>query len=294
MKNSCESGELSRKGDKNFSLPESETFKKIIKKRQENGNVYLQFMEKLIEKEKRYQKIEIECGNILKKRFLDKKKNKLLYLEKHRILPNYEGGTYKKNNVVLLTFAEHIMAHYFRFIQYGKVEDLRAYRIMLSDSNEKIRAEKASFAGQIGGRKQQELLRKQNLGWYNSTQQRQRGLKGSETSRQRGVGAFDPQNRMDANKEWQKKYVSDDFFRKKMKKNLFLGTLQRIGIVVFYYDNDNSKGSSVRYKAPSFSVSVRKGVEYTEERVHMSEDLFWYHLKFAERPGQSYKCRVQR
>ena len=37
IQNFRESGELSRKGNKNFSLPESETFKNIIKKRKKTG-----------------------------------------------------------------------------------------------------------------------------------------------------------------------------------------------------------------------------------------------------------------
>jgi len=55
MKNSRESGELSRKGCKNFFLPESETFQKIIENRQQKQkqDIYLQFIEKMIEKQKK-------------------------------------------------------------------------------------------------------------------------------------------------------------------------------------------------------------------------------------------------
>jgi hypothetical protein len=289
LPNPRESGELSRKGSKNFSLPESETFIKIIEKRQRQSDIYMTFIEKMIEKQTRYQEISVESVNQFKKFFQDTKTNKILYLEKHRIIPGHERGKYEKKNVILLTFAEHTMAHYLRYLQYGRTEDLRAYRIMVSNSDEEIRLETASFAGKIGGRRQQELLREQNLGWYNSDQQRERGLKGAAEARERGVGAYDPQNLADANKAWKERYKSDPVFRSEIQQNLFVGTMQRIGIVVSYYDKDKTKVISVRYSTPYTSVS-QKGFEYTENRVHMSEDLFWYHLKFAEKPSQSYDC----
>jgi hypothetical protein len=208
MKNSRESGELSRKGCKNFFLPESETFQKIIENRQQKQkqDIYLQFIEKMIEKQKNYEEFEVHTNKNSKKRFFrNRKTKKILFLEKHRILPGHEGGIYRKNNVLLLTFAEHTMAHYLRYLQYGKIEDQRAYKLMLSNSTDEIRREKASFAGQIGGQKQQESLRKQNLGWYNADEQRKRGLKGAKTARERRVGAFDPRNLMKANKAWQEK-----------------------------------------------------------------------------------------
>ena len=50
------------------------------------------------------------------------------------------------------------------------------------------------------------------------------------------------------------------------------------------------KGSIVmkRFTAPYTSVSAKKGYECTEERVHMSEDFFWHHLYFAEKPSTLY------
>lgn len=43
-----------------------------------------------------------------------------------------------------------------------------------------------------------------------------------------------------------------------------------------------------RFTAPYTSVSAKKGYECTEERVHMSEDFFWHHLYFAEKPSTIY------
>jgi hypothetical protein len=247
----------------------------------------------MIEKQKNYEEFEVHTNQNSKKRFFrNRKTKKILFLEKHRILPGHEGGIYRKNNVFLLTFAEHTMAHYLRYLQSGKIEDQRAYKLMLSNSTDEIRREKANFAGQIGGQKQQESLRKQNLGWYNADEQRKRGLKGAKTARERRVGAFDPRNLMKANKAWQEKYDSDPVFREKNRRNLFVGNVQKFGIVVLYYDRFDNEIDSVRYNAPYISVSTRKHIEYTEARVHMSEDFFWYHVKFAARPSQSYKCYI--
>ncbi len=38
-------------------------------------------------------------------------------LEKHRVLPGHQSGTYEDENVVFLTFPQHVMAHYLRFLQ---------------------------------------------------------------------------------------------------------------------------------------------------------------------------------
>jgi len=58
---------------------------------------------------------------------------------------------YDDNNVILLTFPEHAMIHYLRYLEYGKVQDFRAYKIMTGDLNEETRRKTASLAGKIGG-----------------------------------------------------------------------------------------------------------------------------------------------
>lgn len=174
----------------------------------------------------------------------------------------------------MLTFGEHVMAHYLRYLQYGNVRDLKASTMMASNSDEELRQERASFAGQIGGKIQQESLRAQKRGWFNSNAQRERGRKGAKTARDLGVGAFDPQNLEKANKLWREIYDNDSGFRKKNQLNLTLGTVQRRGIQVTYYDEDQQNVKTVRYNAPYISFSVKTGIQYTEERLHMPEDFF--------------------
>lgn len=293
IENPRESGELSRKGQKKgFSIPNSRKFEEILKKRQEREDVYLTYMEKLKQKQNRYEQVFSESTGQTRCYYLDRKTQKLIYLEKHRIVPGHKGGQYQTQNTLLLTFYEHIMAHYLRHRQYGELADFKAYTMMLSNSLE-IRRQIASEAGKLGGTKQQNKLREQKGGWFNSQGQSERGKKGAETARKRGVGAFDPANLALANKVGRELYANDPEFRAKRNANLKLGTINKNGIVVNYYNEKNELQTSQRLKSPYVSYSVRSGIEYTEERTHMSEDLFWYHLYYAPKPSHNYSCILE-
>lgn len=51
-------------------------------------------------------------------------------LERHRIIPRHQGGTYKENNCTYLTRREHIIAHWLLWKINGHIGDLYAYRYM--------------------------------------------------------------------------------------------------------------------------------------------------------------------
>jgi hypothetical protein len=38
--------------------------------------------------------------------------------EKHRILPGHAGGTYTASNILYLTFQEHKLAHFYRYLSF--------------------------------------------------------------------------------------------------------------------------------------------------------------------------------
>lgn len=169
------------------------------------------------------QKFSAQCKKNRKVCYVSKKTGQIIYLEKHRIVPGHENGKYKKENTLLLTFPEHVMAHYLRFLQYQKYEDQTAVLLMLSNSNVDTRRLRASLAGSIGGKKQQQLLQEQNLGRFNSEIQSQLGRKGAAKARSLNVGAFDPLNKQKADIAWQNKYETDKDFQQKMRKNLEKG-----------------------------------------------------------------------
>ena len=51
-------------------------------------------------------------------------------LERHRILPEHQGGIYVDSNCTYLTFREHIVAHYLLWRMNGNVGDRNAYQMM--------------------------------------------------------------------------------------------------------------------------------------------------------------------
>jgi len=278
-----------------FILPNSNTFLTIIEERKSNGqDVYLQFINKLYQKKNLYQSASqidpslLNIEEITDSLFINTKTNKFIYLEKHRILPGHQGGTYDNTNVVLVTFSEHVMAHYLRTLQYGNQMDKSTLNLMLSNNNEERRREIAKLAGQIGGKNAQELFKQQKKGWYNSETQRKLGIKGAASARLKGVGAFDLANLLKAVQEWQKKYQNDSKFRNKMLENLKKGLKTQKELKINIYDSLSQRIRSVNYNgvlidgkrlaSPYTSISIsRKGlieIEYTEVRTYLSEDFF--------------------
>jgi hypothetical protein len=287
-----ESGELQkqRRALKGFSLPDSKIFLSLTEKRKKDGqNIYEDYMDRKYRKKKDYQSAVGTINGATSSIYIDRKTNEIVYLEKHRIIPGYEGGNYMESNVVLLKFNEHVMAHYLRFLQYGNFNDSKAVQIMLLNDSQEIRRKIAQIAGQIGGKKAQELLREQGRGWYNSEIQSKLGKKGSSVARSKKVGAFDPQNLLDAVVAWQQKYQNNSSFRNKMQRNLKTGLATQKQQKINIYDPLSQRIRSVNYhgvtingqriSSPYLSVLNSGKVEYTEERIHLSEDFFWYHVE---------------
>lgn len=71
-------------------------------------------------------------------------------LKKHRIISNHAGGTYEESNVLNITFKEHMLAHFYRYLSFKQKGDLIAYKFMCNQTEEG-RLLMASYAGKIGG-----------------------------------------------------------------------------------------------------------------------------------------------
>jgi hypothetical protein len=275
---------------KGFALPVSIYFLTIIEKRKQNGkDIYLEYMEKMKEKKPDYVPIKDTVPNATNSDFFDTKKGVIVYLEKHRILPGHQTGKYNEENVVLLTFPQHVMAHYIRYLQYGDLGDHLAVNQMLRQNNAQFRRDMASYAGKLGGKKQQQNLRDQNRGWFNSEVQRELGRKGALAAKKKGVGAFDPQNLLDALSAWQIKFQQDPKFRQKMLNNFQQGLKTQSKLRINIYDPVsqrhrviNGKGISIDGKivlSPYLIVYSDETFEYSEHRIHLSEDFYWNHIK---------------
>lgn len=63
-------------------------------------------------------------------------KNTKIYYEKHHIIPKHMGGDNSKNNLVLLTFREHVLAHYLLWRIYKKAGDKLMWLIRSKQTEE--------------------------------------------------------------------------------------------------------------------------------------------------------------
>lgn len=78
------------------------------------------------------------------------------FINKHHIKPRHAGGTDDEDNLVMLTYKEHIFAHKLLYQIYKNYLDMYAYLLMSSRDEEAMRLLK-SEAGKIGGKRAQEL-----------------------------------------------------------------------------------------------------------------------------------------
>lgn len=172
------------------------------------------------------------------------------YTEKHRIVPGHEGGTYEPSNVVRVSFEEHCLLHFYRYLAFGNTLDLYAFNKMKGD-NESARLARAKAGGEAArsvkagcfkdpecrkrtledpgrsayydrsiqsqnGKKRVKLLKEE--GFFNSDRQRERGIKGVEVNKANGTGGFDPSNLVKAREKQKELGVSvyDNHFQKSM------------------------------------------------------------------------------
>ena len=65
-----------------------------------------------------------------------KKHNPQQKLEKHRIVPRHAQGIYEPNNVVLCSFKEHTLAHFYRYLSLKQKGDLIVYRFVCNQTEQ--------------------------------------------------------------------------------------------------------------------------------------------------------------
>lgn len=108
---------------------------------------------------------------------------------KHHIIPRHMGGSDDPENLVELTVEEHAAAHLKLYEQYGKPEDLLAYKCLRGYlKKEDIIHETSKIGGKIQGQRNAEsghIQRIQKLADPVSA-----GRKGGSTTIARGKGAF--------------------------------------------------------------------------------------------------------
>jgi hypothetical protein len=71
--------------------------------------------------------------------------------QKHRIIPGHNNRSYKDpTNVLLVTFKEHTLAHFYRYLSFKQKGNLIAYKFICNQT-EQGRLLMASYAGKRGG-----------------------------------------------------------------------------------------------------------------------------------------------
>ncbi len=207
------------------------------------------------------------------------KENPNTYTEVHHIIPRYEGGSDDPENLVRLTYNDHAIAHYIRWLMFGKPGDKVAYQVMIGQSID-VRKERARLGGLAGGPIGQQILKERQAGWYNSEGQRKRGIKGAAVNREQGTGGFDPNNLQKANDALViAKATNPEKYQKQNQDNLKKGrqTQQEKGI------NLGNK-TSQRLKSLKRVGIVLDNKRYsldTEQRTYVSETALDYYLLYA-------------
>lgn len=86
------------------------------------------------------------------KKFKEQKIDNGVYTEKHHIIPRYAGGSDNEDNLVKVTYRQHIFLHKVLYAWKKNPQDKAAIRLMSSiDVDKKLIL--CSMAGSIGGRK---------------------------------------------------------------------------------------------------------------------------------------------
>jgi len=95
----------------------------------------------------------------------------------HRILPGHAGGTYDDpNNLVRITYDEHKLAHFYRFLQYRENGDRAAY-LFMSNQTEEGKLAVARAAGQISGSRRAFQDQEAGIRFFDPAWQKEHGYK---------------------------------------------------------------------------------------------------------------------
>jgi hypothetical protein len=93
--------------------------------------------------------------NLIKKaRLENRSKNSGTYYEEHHIIPEHVGGSDEKENLVLLNFREHVLAHYILWRIYKRLGDKVMYLMRSGQKEEaqKLRVQIAVYSNRNGGK----------------------------------------------------------------------------------------------------------------------------------------------
>nr|ALO63172.1 putative HNH homing endonuclease [Chloromonas perforata] len=93
-------------------------------------------------------------------------------IERHHITPKFDGGLDSKENIILLTVKEHVIAHWLRWKVLGKRGDYTAFLFRIGDTEEALAQRNKAV------QEARERDRAANRNFFSSTFQREMGFRG--------------------------------------------------------------------------------------------------------------------
>ena len=211
------------------------------------------------------------------------------YTEVHHITPRFEGGLDEPDNLVRLTYDDHVIAHFIRWITYESPNDYVAYRLMSGQDVDARRA-RASLGGKIGGPKAQAQNKERGAGWFDRIGQMLRGQKGAAVNREQATGAFDPENLAKANKALAlAKAKNPEKYTEQNLKNLERGRQTQKDLGINIGDPINQRRTSLLKWG--IWLNGKRYYYDTEQRTHVCETTFEYYVRYApKRPRTKNKA----
>lgn len=93
-------------------------------------------------------------------------------IEKHHIIPRFDGGTNDLSNLVLVSIKEHVIAHWLRWQILGKPQDYAAFLFRIGDTEEAVAQRKLA----VKAAREQDKIEGRFM--YDSEWQREMGERG--------------------------------------------------------------------------------------------------------------------
>lgn len=199
------------------------------------------------------------------------------YCEKHHIVPRFEGGSDAESNLVTLTFNDHAIAHFIRWVIYKDPRDLTAWNIMSAQS-EDWRREIASLGGKIGGAVAQKQHKENKVGWFDPEAQRERGRKSAALNKEQGTGAWDPKNLIKANKVIAE---NPELYKPQQLKNLEQGRLTQKKLGKNLGDPAAQRLKSMMRYPTTVKINGKEYSLNQEHRIYICETTLNYYLHYA-------------
>lgn len=147
----------------------------------ELDNIYEQMIQKAKEKNLNAYEAYIEECKLNSVSKINEAGNPLPGIEKHHIVPRFDGGLDVSENIVLLTVKEHVIAHWLRWKVLKKSQDHCAFLFRIGDTEAALAQRRQSVL------EARERDKSNQKGFFDPEFQREMGTRGGSTGGSRGT-----------------------------------------------------------------------------------------------------------